>query len=98
MLPRRVKDMIARCGQPCAEVTRLASESLDRELSVLERFRLRIHFLMCVWCERYLLQVRFIRDAIRRYPERLENQENPPPASLPPEARERIKHALTPPK
>ncbi len=98
MLPRLVEDLITRYGPPCTEVTRLASDSLERKLSLFERFKMKFHFRICVWCERYLTHLRVIRGELRRHPEELENQEAPPPAGLSPEAHVRIKRTLNSPK
>ena len=99
MLVRAVRDLIiSRHTVPCVEITRLASESLDRRLGVAERLRLRLHLQICVLCERYLKQIRFIRDALRRHPERLEHLRTSVPANLSPPARERLKRAVTGPQ
>ncbi len=93
--PNSVGTFLARQFPPCKEVTRLVSESLDRDLSVPERLTLRVHVLMCVLCRRFARQVRFVRDALRRHPDRLEGQVLPPPPGLSTEARDRIRRSLT---
>ncbi len=94
--PSSIVTFLARQFPPCKEVTRLVSESLDRDLSVPERLTLRVHVLMCVLCRRFARQVRFVRDALRRHSDRLEGQDLPPPPGLSPEARDRIKRNLSP--
>ncbi len=79
----------------CKEATRLISESLDRKLPLRQRLALRLHGLFCQWCRRYRRHLRFLRDAIRRHPERLEGPEPSSSPSLNPAARERIKRSLT---
>jgi hypothetical protein len=37
----------------CAEMSRLASQSWEQPLSFRTRLKMRLHFLICVWCERY---------------------------------------------
>ncbi|MDQ6980285.1 MAG: zf-HC2 domain-containing protein [Ghiorsea sp.] len=37
----------------CEEISRLASEKLERPLSFVERVRLRLHLLMCSACRHY---------------------------------------------
>ena len=44
----------------CAEMSRLASRSLDQPLPWRTRLRMRLHFLICVWCQRYLRQLQFL--------------------------------------
>jgi hypothetical protein len=46
----------------------LMSESLDRQLSIRERLRLRLHLLVCVWCVRYLQQIKLLRRLSRDRP------------------------------
>jgi len=51
----------------CKDATRLASEKLDRELTLRERMALRAHLLICVGCARFEQQLRFMRKALGRY-------------------------------
>ena len=41
----------------CKEASRLASEGLDRKLSLTERLELRAHLLICGACRRYRRQL-----------------------------------------
>jgi predicted anti-sigma-YlaC factor YlaD len=50
----------------CKEVHRLTSEGLDRELSMIERARVRMHLLACIGCRHFDGQMRLLRDAMRR--------------------------------
>jgi hypothetical protein len=86
---------LIRLTPPCSEVVRLISESMDHPLPLGKRISVRLHFLICKWCERYRQQLLFIRNALRRHPEKLEGQDQPPFAALSPEVRERIKRALS---
>ena len=43
----------------------LMSESLERRLSIRERFGLRLHLLVCAWCALYLEQIKFLRHVLR---------------------------------
>jgi hypothetical protein len=52
---------------PCEDITRMASVSLERPLTVRERLQKRLHLLICVWCSRYWSQVRTIRDVARAH-------------------------------
>jgi predicted anti-sigma-YlaC factor YlaD len=49
----------------CKEVHRLVSEGLDRELSLLERTRMRAHLLVCRACQNFNGQMAFMRRAMR---------------------------------
>ena len=50
----------------CREVHRLTSEGLDRELSMVERARIRIHLLVCTACRNFTDQMCLIRQAMRQ--------------------------------
>lgn len=55
----------------CKELSRLASQQLDRPLPLLTRLRMRLHFLICAWCRRYMKQVRLVREVAPKYEEKL---------------------------
>jgi hypothetical protein len=78
----------------CKEITFLISQSLDRELPLLQRVMMRFHLLYCIACRRYRRQVRFLRTAMSRYATRSEKTEGESMASLSSEARQRMKDAL----
>jgi len=50
----------------CKEVHRLTSEGLDRELSLIERARMRMHLLVCGACRNFTGQMHLIRRAMRQ--------------------------------
>jgi predicted anti-sigma-YlaC factor YlaD len=79
---------------PCAGVTRLASESLDRDLGRLERFAHQSHILYCRACRRYSCQINLVRRAMRQLATRLATDQPLPGPGLPQDARERIRRAL----
>ena len=78
----------------CKEVSRLVSESLDRDLSFRQRSSMRLHLLMCSMCSRFRRQMLFLRKAARSFGEASKNDELPASVQLSPEARTRIKQAL----
>lgn len=49
----------------CKEVHRLTSEGMDRELSLVERARMRMHLLVCTACRNFDGQMRLLRRAMR---------------------------------
>ncbi|MDB5840417.1 MAG: hypothetical protein JWQ23_2369 [Herminiimonas sp.] len=49
----------------CREVHRLSSEGLDRELSLVERVRMRVHLMVCQACRNFTGQLNLIRRAVR---------------------------------
>jgi len=78
--------------QPCKQMVLLISESMDRHLTFPERVGLSLHLLVCVWCARYLKQLKFVRAVFR-----LKNNHSDPDPSAPllsTEARARIVSSL----
>ncbi len=51
----------------CKDVTRLVSMSQDVRLPWLQRLKVRLHLSVCAACARFEAQVRFLREAARRY-------------------------------
>lgn len=50
----------------CKEVTRLLSEGYERELSLRERFALKLHRMACIGCTNYGKHLEFLHKAARR--------------------------------
>ena len=79
---------IAKHTPKCHDITRLISQSMEAPLPLRARVAMRIHYLICVWCERYRDQLGLMRKALHACPdcgaERMRGD-------LPPETRERLK-------
>jgi len=75
----------------CAEMSRLASQSLEQPLSLKMRLKMWLHFLICVWCERYQKHLKFLHRAAPRLGEPIDSVASP---ILSVEAKERIKVRL----
>lgn len=79
-----------RLKPTCREVHRLVSEGMDRELSVVERLRMRMHLMVCEACTRFNGQMSLLRSAMRGFPLDLDA---PPPAPPPaPDATDPYRH------
>jgi predicted anti-sigma-YlaC factor YlaD len=50
----------------CREVHRLVSEGQDRNLSFVEKVRMKMHFLMCEACTNFQQQMALLRRAMRK--------------------------------
>lgn len=74
----------------CRDMTRLISESHERPLGPMLRFRMKLHYGICIWCVRYRDQIDLIRAFIRRFPEMACDAE----AKLSDDARQRIREKL----
>ncbi|MEO8506297.1 MAG: anti-sigma factor [Betaproteobacteria bacterium] len=53
----------------CEDVSHLLSQAEETRLSVLERTRVRWHLAVCGMCRAFDKQLRFMREAMRRYRE-----------------------------
>lgn len=76
----------------CKEVTRMVSDSMDRDLPLIQRMKMRMHLVMCKYCSRFEKQLALLRKASQS----LATHRPEPDASpvLPRDARDRIKKAL----
>lgn len=73
----------------CKDVSKLATQAMDRPLSLREKLVMRLHLAVCQACRRFVRHVRFLRRASCRAGEDL-----PVKATLSREARERMKQQL----
>lgn len=64
---------------------------MDKDLSLITRLKLRIHYLMCSFCQRYAKQLKYMRTVAREFPDKIGEISE---AKLPTDAKERIKTAL----
>jgi hypothetical protein len=85
---------LARRLPPCTELLPIMSQSLEREWTLRERVVMRLHFLYCEYCLRYLKQLRFMRDAARTGADKLYETSTTSTPVLSAEARQRLKRAL----
>jgi hypothetical protein len=42
---------------------------MDHKLPLVTRIRMRLHYGICVWCERYLQQIAFVKRVSRSFAE-----------------------------
>ena len=68
------------------------SESLERQLGLVERTKLRLHLPVCAWCARYLKQIKLLRQAVSQ--REFSADDNASPLKLTDEARQRIFESL----
>jgi predicted anti-sigma-YlaC factor YlaD len=90
----RLKNCWHFLNLPCEAVSRLASESLDRELTRIERISLRSHLIYCSACRRYFRQIELLTIAARSWAARLETDLPAAGPRLPDDIREAIKRSL----
>ena len=53
----------------CKDVSHLVSQMQERPLGPFERWTLRLHLAVCDACMRFEVQMRFMREAMRKYRE-----------------------------
>ncbi len=53
----------------CAEMSRLASQSLDAPLPARIWLKMKLHYVICVWCKRYMKHLKFLRLATPHFHE-----------------------------
>lgn len=75
----------------CKEVTRMASDAMERKLSLRQRIDFKLHLLICSLCMRYVKQLEMMREIAHQHPEK---SEAAAATKLPPASRERMKQAL----
>lgn len=51
----------------CRDISRLVSDSMDRNLSLKHRLGIRFHIMMCRYCARYAKQLVRMRQEIRKH-------------------------------
>lgn len=90
-LEAKLVGFIARHTPKCREVTKILSDSLERPPSLGMRLRLRLHFLICAWCQRYARQLRLLGKFASQLPSHVDSCSS---EALPADAKQRIKQAL----
>ncbi|MDQ7005312.1 MAG: hypothetical protein Q9N67_10505 [Ghiorsea sp.] len=73
----------------CEKISHLASEQLDRKLSMSERFSMLLHFLMCAACRHHSQNILKLHRALL-----LQRQQNTDDLQLPDEKRKNIQESL----
>src|ERR1051326_3346204 len=90
-LQLQIVKLIVRLTPRCPDVVRLLSLGMEEKLSFLTRIRLRVHYLMCSFCERYAAQLKYMREVSHEFPEKVGDVST---EKLPDEVKQRIREAL----
>ena len=76
----------------CQQMAPVMSDSMERRLGPVNWIKLRIHLFVCLWCRRYLQQIKMLRRVARK----ARVKQVPPTApGLSSDARSRITAALS---
>ena len=78
----------------CQEASHIMSESMDRPLTLGERFRLRFHLLFCHLCRALESQLDFLRQATDQAGEQFPDYEVDQDVQMPEDLRDRITQNL----
>lgn len=65
----------------CEELARLASERLERALTMRERASMKFHLMMCGGCRNFANQMITLREISRAYARRQSDRADPPECS-----------------
>ena len=79
----------------CKDITKLISDSMERELSLWQRIDLRMHLILCGFCRRFqsnVLVLRKLATSTMAFSEKGENAAEEPKLSV--EAKTRIRNAI----
>jgi hypothetical protein len=88
---RKFIEIVAKLTPRCHDITRLLSESTEHPLPLHTRILIRLHFSICIWCQRYGKHLESLRKFSSAFPEKGCERGH---AALSPEARERLNKAL----
>ncbi len=105
-LPRFLRILLARVSPPCNEITLLISKGIDTRLTLRERLRLCLHFIICSGCNRFNIQIQSLHEILResfgstsdvidKATAQIDETTSDFPEAMPKEARVRIQTALT---
>lgn len=91
----KVRFWLLRRLPACKQTVEVISQSMERPLTLRERVLLKLHLWVCMWCVWYLEHLKIMRTAMRENASDLPELESPSRPGLSPEARERIKKAIS---
>lgn len=75
----------------CKKNSQLLSQSLDRPLTLRERFRLKSHLILCRYCRRFGQQLKSISVALKSAARAVENDDK---IKMPPETKKRLMQSI----
>ncbi len=93
-MKQTVIEWLARRLPTCKEVTRMASDTMERKFALRQRIEMKLHFMVCAWCLRYFKQLQLMRELAHQHETQTANEPPVPTSSLSPQARERMKRSL----
>ena len=92
-LKHSIRYWLLRTLPACQQTVETISQSMERSLTPAERFKVKLHLWICVWCQWYTEQLQLVRNTARAQADKA--PELMTGATLSNEARERIRRRLT---
>ena len=92
-LKHAVRYRLLRTLPACQQTVETISQSMERQLTLRERVKVKFHLWICVWCQWYMEHLHVIRNASRAQAAKAPDVMTS--ATLSNEARERIRRRLT---
>jgi hypothetical protein len=92
-LKHTIRFWLLRKLPTCQETVEMISQSMERQLTLSERIKMKLHLWICAWCQWYLEHLCLIRDVARA--KVVESPDLSSGPALSEEARERIRRNLT---
>ena len=71
----------------CKDASQIISQSLDRQLTMRERFALKLHLLICKYCQQFSQQMTAMHVALKSAASAIENDDT---IKMPANAKKRI--------
>ncbi len=94
IIKRIMMPLVDSLTPTCDVITQKISESMDHPISLRDRFRIRVHILFCVFCNRYRRQLLAIRDMLKTKRDEIETTDIAGGPVLSADAKERIRQSL----
>ena len=85
--------LICRFTGTCPEVVKILSLGMEKKLPLGTRLKLRVHYLMCSFCERYARQLQYMRTVAQEFPEKIGDVAT---EEMPDDVKQRMREALRP--
>ena len=90
-ISRKIVHLIGAVTPCCSEIARFSSEKMDHPLPWMMRLKVRLHFLVCCYCERYQKDLLYLRKIMRSFPTKAADTST---ATLPKDKKDRLKELL----
>ena len=90
-LTKRLVHLLVRWTPRCSEMRYLISEGMDHRLPRFTRGRMRVHYLICCYCEHYEVDLYYLRSVLKHAHEKVDEMSD---AELTPEAKQTMKKVL----